>query len=886
MPRIEYQLAAIVLTKDECNKMMTRINAIIKKRAGLAKSTPNFIIYEKDLLGAKHIYDLQIEMLCKNLNYQANGNEKLKIIFKIKMTQEENKIWTSKCPGEISNTSKRKNNWILDALKILNSENIKICNHEIYRNKDDHRIKGGTIDLIDLMDTKFINISTSSRKAKNVMFIEDILETDGITFLKWKHLLKEKGMNTQGRIPKWFKSIETKLLEDKEGKSRKIKNEYIGITQKKNININYFDENEKKDKNHIITWSEADEYPLFAEDKKRSFSKNHKRIGRHLILAGDAYDLNNSPNLIACKGCHRDIRKKKGKNEECLIYIDNEFSRKLEKRKEEEFIKPYETLNNILKKNTWLRNYTEEERNDNSYNKKIENIDNIIRASENFINIIKNNIIEREDLITEINRYYMLIEVKKNKSKINKIGKRVYLYNIVWKIRKSKIENSSEEIFMMAKHESVYENEFKIILRSLILGILIIPENCELILGLNGKVTQLISEFINKFSNRRKIDNDYYLELLYIENFLENNEIKIVEAKDQLANKIKEVGKNLKELLNAKSVRETIKEEFELIDEALITNEFNLIWDNRLITGGYRAWRKKITNAIWKNEILNSEKLDDLFVYNYKKEFDWISTLDFISNRINFSSRQCGDKDTKDRSYRIKNILKDLPTYKTLYKRNTNKIESTNCIRCGKKEEEDWEHVWICEDNEYSIDEIIQESPYKFEVLLKEQDKHKDIEILRDIICNFLTILESPSIILRGKHRKWELIRGIFNDNFNNISKDKEDRRIIKELWNFIYDEIKRRIWIPRCEEVKRLEEKEEIKKSDLRIKKQIIDDNKNGFIENNKNKKTDEKLEKTNRKNLNNKIKMVTLGKLKGAITDGMNIDRSWDTVVKLPSY
>ncbi|PKC09984.1 hypothetical protein RhiirA5_414940 [Rhizophagus irregularis] len=77
---------------------------------------------DKDLLGAKHIYDLQIEMLCKNLNYQANGNEKLKIIFKIKMTQEQNKIWTSKCPGEISNTSKRKNNWILDALKILNSD--------------------------------------------------------------------------------------------------------------------------------------------------------------------------------------------------------------------------------------------------------------------------------------------------------------------------------------------------------------------------------------------------------------------------------------------------------------------------------------------------------------------------------------------------------------------------------------------------------------------------------------------------------------------------------------------------------------------------------------------------------------------------------------------
>ncbi|POG80787.1 uncharacterized protein OCT59_013976 [Rhizophagus irregularis] len=438
----------------------------------------------------------------------------------------------------------------------------------------------------------------------------------------------------------------------------------------------------------------------------------------------------------------------------------------------------------------------------------------------------------------------------------------------------------------MANHESIHENEFKIILRSIILGLLIINGNSELILGVNRKIVQLISEFIKKFSNRRKIDSDYYLELLYIENFIENNEIKLIEVNDEKSDKIKELRRGLEDLLKHMSNIDTTKEEFKLIDEALIVNEFNLIWNNRLITGGYRAWRKKITNAIWKNEILNSDKLDDLFVYNYKKEFDWKATLEFISNRINFSSRQCGDKDARDRSYRIKNILKDLPTYQILYKRNTNKIESTKCLRCGEKEEENWEHVWICEDNEASIDEIIQESPYKLEILLKKQDKYKDIEILRDILCQFLIILESPSVILKGKSRKWELIRGIFNDNFNNISKNKEDKRIIKELWNFIYDEIKRRIWIPRCKEVKRLEEKDEIKKSDLRSKKQMSDVSKGDFLENNKNKKTNENREKIERKNINNQIKIVTLGKLTGTITDGNSIDRTWDTIVKLPFY
>ncbi|CAB4410360.1 unnamed protein product [Rhizophagus irregularis] len=215
---------------------------------------------------------------------------------------------------------------------------------------------------------------------------------------------------------------------------------------------------------------------------------------------------------------------------------------------------------------------------------------------------------------------------------------------------------------------------------------------------------------------------------------------------------------------------------------------------------------------------------------------------------------------------------------------NTNKIDCSECIRCGKIEEEDWEHVWTCEDNEFSIDDVIRESPYKFEKLLEIKNKSNEIAILRNHLCNFLTILESPSIILRGKSRKWELIRGIFNDNFNNLTKIKEEITVIKELWNFIYDEIKERIWIPRCKEVARLEEKENIKKVDLRSKKQDLFDNQIGTleIENFKNKKTRENLEKAKKNNINNQIKIVTLDKLTGAITDGMNIEKSWDTIIK----
>jgi hypothetical protein len=72
--------------------------------------------------------------------------------------------------------------------------------------------------------------------------------------------------------------------------------------------------------------------------------------------------------------------------------------------------------------------------------------------------------------------------------------------------------------------------------------------------------------------------------------------------------------------------------------------------------------------SIWKNELLNSRKIEDLFYFNFKNEFDWVKTLNFISNKNKFTFWQCNDhEDTKERSYRIKNFLKELPTYGVLY---------------------------------------------------------------------------------------------------------------------------------------------------------------------------------------------------------------------------
>jgi len=86
----------------------------------------------------------------------------------------------------------------------------------------------------------------------------------------------------------------------------------------------------------------------------------------------------------------------------------------------------------------------------------------------------------------------------------------------------------------------------------------------------------------------------------------------------------------------------------------------------------------------------------------------------------------------------LKNLLKDLPTYETLFKRKTNLINDDKCKRCKKNQIETWEHVWLCEDNESSIEEIVQESIYNYEKYLETTGNTEDIQIARIYNYDFI----------------------------------------------------------------------------------------------------------------------------------------------------
>lgn len=69
------------------------------------------------------------------------------------------------------------------------------------------------------------------------------------------------------------------------------------------------------------------------------------------------------------------------------------------------------------------------------------------------------------------------------------------------------------------------DNKYKIILRALIIGLILVSSNNALILNINTNVKRLLTDFMQNLSYRRRLDNDFFLELMMIQRILDEGRL-------------------------------------------------------------------------------------------------------------------------------------------------------------------------------------------------------------------------------------------------------------------------------------------------------------------------------------------------------------------------
>ncbi|CAB5394771.1 unnamed protein product [Rhizophagus irregularis] len=199
----------------------------------------------------------------------------MKDIFEIDCKQLQSELLSNKSPLAIWNISLKdlqvKHCLLARVLALLYDNMLTIKSSSVRVNQ----IQGGLLPIVDICTHKeiFSNGISKGLKGKNIYFVSQLMSSDGIRLLRYKDLKHRTKINTQGKIPSWFKFIETKLIKDPL-KSKKVKTDYqLGY----NIHSVITKIDNLKTKNWIMTFHDQIGKPIIGRVLDNS-SKDKIRI--------------------------------------------------------------------------------------------------------------------------------------------------------------------------------------------------------------------------------------------------------------------------------------------------------------------------------------------------------------------------------------------------------------------------------------------------------------------------------------------------------------------------------------------------------------------------------------------------------------------------------
>ncbi len=178
---------------------------------------------------------------------------------------------------------------------------------------------------------------------------------------------------------------------------------------------------------------------------------------------------------------------------------------------------------------------------------------------------------------------------------------------------------------------------------------------------------------------------------------------------------------------------------------------------------------------------------------------DW-QTLFYVLNDSEHD-RVTSFKACKRKQFKIKLLLQLLPTMTTMNARYPQTYVSNTCFRCNSFTE-DFDHIWTCNNNSKSIDNIIQDTKSTFMSHLIDLNRPNN-----NIPLDYVS--QSPLWNCSSTNNNLcflDLLKGIipssFSSSINAITKNKQlTLGVLSSLFDDIYSSI-HDIWIERCNEL------------------------------------------------------------------------------------
>nr|CAG8643063.1 12736_t:CDS:2 [Entrophospora candida] len=572
------------------------------------------------------------------LTYKECNNLAVKIgrITEIRMRQLQLKEWLLTCPTECwlyENMKKFNNNMMAKILCIAKKVQFKFhCIH----NTSSFDIQCGEIPLINIFKENYSIYNNTLRK-KNLMFLDQFLYTEGSKMLMWQQLSCRWSFNQQGHIPKWFKELEIKVLENN---YRIVKNKWKLNNQNKfNTRSKVLDIEDKRRKPWITAFNNINNSIILGKANLNIQRGQNELLLEHYInireCSDELNDFHQSITLKKCSGCNLTSE---SSNNSCNITVGRSNCLKIEC-----YIRKF--FNNIT----------------NGQQIKLE-----IPLNE-LQNITKLQILEREEQI--LTESILIIEPHKQWI-LNSVNERYFdmLYNIYisnkeksnlsFYIDGSVFNIGSNDVLMgsgivqiennkvVNKYSagvSLWPSSIHTEISAFLLALLVCPENAK----------------INNYTDSQTTINTY--------TYLTHNEMKTHSGNqwNEKADKLAKTGTN--------------KFPISIKFDNFSYQKYKLMWNNLPVDDRTRSFIKKTTDAFnyqnWKNLKRNKNFNNEQY-----ESIDWQSTFAALRGHIKKCSFLTSFKLNNQKAFRVKIFQNELPIMENLKKDDQIYILQDICV--------------------------------------------------------------------------------------------------------------------------------------------------------------------------------------------------------------
>ncbi|CAB5372051.1 unnamed protein product [Rhizophagus irregularis] len=671
LPRIDYKAQLNIWNKVQCDQINRIGRAMFKKKCAVVSTMPNCLIYSSFGYKIKDIYVLQLQRQFTRLRNQMNATGIVNTVLWIRAYQLQQDCILKQSPLHEWNISS--NNFTLKfdllgkILALMYDNNLELVANSTTSNK----LTNGKCSLNGIIDHSILYKKGVFKQLsrKGIVFLSQLLSSDGNRMLRYKDLKNRFNISTKGRIPIWFKQLETIFITDHK-LSRKVKDEFnIGRHYQfispsiENVNV--------KSRDWIATYTKITDEAVIA----RIIDNQHDSLIAEHWIQDVKEEISPSvqlPVIKKCNGCDLKLfhtrSPRSSVKKRCLFKVDKQTTIKVKASSIEcdKYIMDTAIFENLaLAENLF---YT----------------DNFIGVNTSLNDVLK--------YVSPFSVRSKLLEIKSN------LSDAMYITAYTDGSLKSHASSASHMggAFVITEPISVifnvsFEDQPSVVkaeLLAILLLIMTCPKYASVLIYCDSQI--IVTKFLELFDrslaeiNKMKLPYQIYWTLLF-------KFIKFF-ALDVRVEKVKAHSNNQYNDLADKYAKESIDEDSIIFHDQILNFKALIKWNHLIVERDDIQLIKQIFEADNLNQFLNLNRNNLINNRHFFTLVDWKT-----SYRLNKKSQYItskGDEVFQQLAFKIK--ANELPTLDNLHKRSPRLYPSNLQCQFCKNCNETLHHLWTC----------------------------------------------------------------------------------------------------------------------------------------------------------------------------------------------